>query len=74
MQKTRSTKERRAKPVRADSESPMTKAQAARLKSLSKEAFEPDAFKPELTRAEAELRIKSLSAKLRLLDEPPHTL
>jgi len=74
MQKTRSTKERRAKPVRADSEAPMTKAQAARLKSLSKEAFELDAFKPELTRAEAELRIKSLSAKLRLLDEPPHTL
>jgi hypothetical protein len=74
MQKTRSTKERRAKPVRADGEAPMTKVQAARLKSLSKEAFELDAFKPELTRAEAELRIKSLSAKLRLLDEPPHTL
>jgi hypothetical protein len=74
MQKTRSTKTRPSKPVRADAEAPMTKAQAARLKSLSKEAFEPDAFKPELTRAEAELRIKSLSAKLRLLDEPPHTL
>jgi hypothetical protein len=32
------------------------------------------AFKPNLTRAEAHLRITALTAKLKLLDEPPHTL
>jgi Protein of unknown function (DUF3072) len=53
---------------------PMTAEQAAQLRRLSTDAYEPDAFKPDLTRAEAERRIAALSAKLKLLDEPPHTL
>jgi hypothetical protein len=53
---------------------PMSEAQAHDLKVLSEVAFEPDAYKPHLTSAEAEQRIKALSAKLRLLDEPPHVL
>ena len=32
------------------------------------------AFQPNLTRAEADLRIAILAAKLKLLDGPPHTL
>jgi len=55
-------------------EDSMTEAQAVRLKSLAQDAFEPDAFKPNLTSAEAARRIDALSAKLRLQDEPPHTL
>ena len=58
----------------ADAEDPMTEEQAARLRSLAEQAFEPEAFRPNLTRAEAALRIEALSAKLRLQDEPPHTL
>jgi hypothetical protein len=53
---------------------PMTAEQAARLRQLAIDAYEPDAFKPDLTQAEAERRIAALSAKLKLLDEPPHTL
>jgi Protein of unknown function (DUF3072) len=53
---------------------PMTAEQAATLKRLAKAAYELDAFKPNLTRAEADLRIAALTAKLKLLDEPPHTL
>lgn len=53
---------------------PMTAAQAATLKRLAEAAYELDAFKPNLTRAEAEIRIAMLTAKLKLLDEPPHTL
>jgi len=52
----------------------MSQAQAAELKQLSAAAFEPDAFKPNLGAAEAARRIAALKAKLRLLDEPPHTL
>jgi len=52
----------------------MTAEQAATLRRLAEIAFELDAFKPNLTRAEAELRIAALTAKLKLLDEPPHTL
>ena len=55
-------------------ELPMTAEQAARLKRLAIDAYEPDAFKPGLTQAEAERRIATLSAKMPLLDEPPHTL
>ena len=58
----------------ADGDEPMTEAQAARLKSLSEQAFEPDAFHPKLTKAAAALRIETLSAKLKLQDGPPHTL
>jgi Protein of unknown function (DUF3072) len=53
---------------------PMTTAQASRLKGLSEDARELDAFKPKLTRAEAARRIDALEAKLRLQDGPPHTL
>jgi hypothetical protein len=55
-------------------ELPMTREQAARLKQLSIDAYELDAFREVLTQAEAERRIITLSAKLKLLDEPPHTL
>jgi hypothetical protein len=53
---------------------PMTAAQAATLERLAAAAYELDAFKPNLTRAEADLRIAMLTAKLKLLGEPPHTL
>jgi len=53
---------------------PMTAEQAATLKRLAEAAYELDAFKPNLTRAEADLRIAILTAKLKLLDGPPHTL
>jgi hypothetical protein len=53
---------------------PMTAEQGATLKRLAEAAYELEAFKPSLTRAEAELRIAMLMAKLKLLDEPPHTL
>jgi hypothetical protein len=52
----------------------MTAAQAATLKRLSQGAYELDAFKPNLTRTEADIRIATLTAKLKLLGEPPHTL
>ena len=52
----------------------MTAAQAATLKKLAEAAYELDAFKSNLTRTEAEKRIAMLAAKLKLLDEPPHTL
>jgi hypothetical protein len=52
----------------------MTAEQAATLKRLATAAYERDAFKPNLTQAEADLRIAALTAKLKLLDEPPHTL
>ena len=48
--------------------------QAATLKQLAEAAFELDAFKPDLTRTEADLRIAALTAKLKLLGGPPHTL
>ena len=52
----------------------MTAAQAATLKRLAQDAYELDAFKPNLTRTEADIRIAMLTAKLKLLGEPPHTL
>jgi hypothetical protein len=52
----------------------MTAEQAATLKRLAEDAYERDAFKPNLTHAEADLRIAALTAKLKLLGEPPHTL
>ena len=48
----------------------MTAEQAATLKRLAKAAYELDAFKPNLTRAEADVRIAALAAKLKLLGEP----
>jgi Protein of unknown function (DUF3072) len=53
---------------------PMSAEQAASLKRLAQAAYELDAYKPNLTRAEASLRIAMLTAKLKLLDGPPHTL
>ena len=52
----------------------MTAEQAATLKRLAEAAYEREAFKPNLRRAEADVRIAMLTAKLKLLGEPPHTL
>ena len=51
----------------------MTNEQAALLKKLAFDAYESDAFSPDLTKAEADQRIDMLQAKLRLMGEPPHT-
>jgi DUF3072 family protein len=53
---------------------PMTLAQAAELKRLATDAYELDAFSERLTDDDAARRIATLKAKLKLLDEPPHTL
>lgn len=53
---------------------PMTAEQAEKLKWLAQLAYELDAFKPNFNRAEAALRIAALTAKLKLLDGPPHPL
>lgn len=53
---------------------PMSAAQADLLRRLAIDAYEPDAFQRHLTAAEAERRIETLKAKLKLLDGPPHTL
>jgi Protein of unknown function (DUF3072) len=53
---------------------PMTAEQAAMLKRLAEAAYELETFQPNLTRTEADLRIAMLTAKLKLLDGPPHTL
>jgi hypothetical protein len=50
----------------------MTSDQAIQLRQLAFDAYEPDAFRPHLTRTEAERRIAALQAKLRLMDDPPH--
>jgi hypothetical protein len=60
-------------PAPADNR-PMTAEQAETLRRLAKDAYKLDALKRNLTRAEADLRIAALTAKLKLLDEPPHTL
>jgi Protein of unknown function (DUF3072) len=52
----------------------MMDEQAKLLKRLSQDAYEPQAFKPNLTQAEAARRIVALQAKLTLQGEPPHTL
>ncbi|HMF23087.1 MAG TPA: DUF3072 domain-containing protein [Pseudolabrys sp.] len=52
----------------------MTAEQAALLQKIAFDAYEPDAFDPNLTKAEAERRIVTLKAKLKLIGEPPHTL
>jgi hypothetical protein len=51
----------------------MTAEQAALLRKIAFDAYEPDAFSPNLTKAEAERRIDMLKAKLKLMGEPPHT-
>jgi len=52
----------------------ITVEQAATLRLLAEAAYELDAFKSKLSRTEADCRIAALSAKLKLLDGPPHTL
>ena len=52
----------------------MTAQQSALLRHLARDGYEPDAFSEQLTQTEAGKRIAMLQAKLRLLDEPPHTL
>jgi len=52
----------------------ITAEQAAILKRLAQTAYEQEAFRPNLTHAEVDLRIAMLTAKLKLLGEPPHTL
>ena len=64
----------RSKPQPMTADELMTAAQAATLKELAEAAYELDAFKPNLTRTEANIRIAMLTAKLKLLDGPPHTL
>ena len=51
----------------------MSAEQAALLRRLAFDAYEPEAFKPDLTKAEAEQRIEVLRGKMRLMGEPPHT-
>lgn len=53
---------------------PMTPEQAAQLKRLAHAAYDIEAFDPQLSRAEAQRRIDTLQAKLKLQGEPPHTL
>jgi hypothetical protein len=64
----------RRKPQAMTADGLMTAAQAATLKRLAHDAYELDAFKLSLTRTEADIRIAMLTAKLKLLGEPPHTL
>jgi len=51
----------------------MSAEQARLLRQLAFDAYEPEAFSPNLTNAEAERRIQVLRAKLKLMSEPPHT-
>jgi DUF3072 family protein len=44
----------------------MTRTQALRLRTLSKEAYQPKLFEANLTRAEAEARIEALRAEIEL--------
>jgi hypothetical protein len=59
---------------RPDTKALMSEDQEVQLRQLAFEAYEPDAFQQNLTAAEAERRIETLRAKLKLLDGPPHTL
>jgi len=52
---------------------PMSAEQAALLRRLAFDAYEPEAFSPNLTKSEAEQRIDVLQAKMKLMSEPPHT-
>ena len=52
----------------------MTAEQRVLLKKLAYDGYEPEAFSEQLTQSEAARRIAMLQAKLKLQDEPPHTL
>jgi hypothetical protein len=58
----------------ATAAAPMTAEQTGHLRRLAHDAYELDAFSRRLTRVEAGRRIAMLEAKLKLLDEPPHSL
>ncbi|HEY6753914.1 MAG TPA: DUF3072 domain-containing protein [Pseudolabrys sp.] len=60
-------------PKRSNATALMTAEQAALLRQLAFDAYEPEAFSPSLTKAEAERRIMTLQAKMKLISEPPHT-
>ena len=60
--------------VKQTVDKPLTAEQAAVLNRLAEAAYELDAFKTPISSTEAEVRIAMLTAKLKLLDEPPHTL
>jgi len=64
----------RKNPKQTTADEAMTAEQAAVLKRLAEATYELDAFKAGLTRTEAAIRIATLTAKLKLLAEPPHTL
>lgn len=51
----------------------MTAKQSALLRQLARDGYEHDAFSEQLTQAEADKRIVMLQAKLKLMNEPPHT-
>jgi hypothetical protein len=59
---------------RLNTDQPMTAEQAMLLEQIAFDAYEPEAFHPDLTQAEAERRIDMLKAKLKMMDGPPHTL
>ena len=52
----------------------MTAEQAALLRQFARDSYEHEAFSARLTQTEAANRIAMLEAKLKLQDEPPHTL
>jgi hypothetical protein len=58
---------------KTDTVASMTPEQASLLRKLAFDAYEPEAFAPQLTSTEAEQRIGMLQAKLKLMSEPPHT-
>ncbi len=60
-------------PKRSNAAVLMTAEQATLLRKLAFDAYEPEAFSPSLTKAEAERRIVMLQAKMKLMSEPPHT-
>jgi hypothetical protein len=59
-------------PKVSKSETRMSTEQAAVLRKLAFDAYEPEAFSPNLTEAEAQQRIDVLQAKMKLMGEPPH--
>ncbi len=54
--------------VQARVDGQMTRAQAARLRSLAEEAYQPRQFARDLTFDEAERRISALKAEIALAD------
>jgi hypothetical protein len=51
----------------------MTTEQKVQLRRLAYTAYDLEAFDLQLTRGEAQRRIATLKAKLKLQSEPPHT-